>query len=187
MKKAMYFLLAAVLLALAAPTTQAQKKKPLTPQEADKLLQKTLGSWQVKALVWQPETKQFTEPRGKASFSYAEDGTINESFEIVEPDGSISKIEGRIRYSELNKRFEFLQQDILGNSVLLMYGKWDPNFSMISFRPAKGQRRMAGRVLWQYFFFDDGSFKKVVRTPDAQGTYTIAYEYHCMPATTAGL
>ncbi|MCC9138176.1 hypothetical protein ACFSKU_00400 [Pontibacter silvestris] len=187
MKKTVLFLLAAVLLVLTAPTTQAQNKKMLTAEEAEELLQKTLGTWQVKALLWQPETKNFSEPRGRASFSSAPNGIVSEKFEIEQPDGRTERVEGTLRYSEIKKRFEFVQLDHKGNSTLLMYGKWNPNFSMITFRPAKGQKHIAGKALWQYFFFDDGSFKKVVRKPDTQGNYMIASEYHCLHINTAGL
>jgi len=184
-----FFLLAAVLLAWTAPLASAQHSRRLTADEANALLQHTVGSWQVKSLAWQPWQSKFAYSKGKANFSSDDDGCVREKLELVQPDGSVEGTDGVIRYSELNKRFEYVQLDKMGNTTLIMFGEWNPNFSMITFTPAKvkGQYSLNSKMMWQYFFFDDGSFKKVIRTPDGQGNYIIAAEFHCQQPKVAKL
>lgn len=173
------FLLAAVLLAWTAPVTRAQHKDKFTAAQANAILQKAVGHWQIKSVLWQPWQNKFAYAGGNAIFSNGVDGSIVESLELEQPDGTVEKIEGRIRYSELSRLFEFVQVDKKGNSTLVMLGEWNPDFNMIAFRPIKGQKHHASKMVWQYFFFDDGSFKKVIRTPDGRGNSIIAAEFHC--------
>lgn len=178
-KKISFFLLAAVLLVWAAPYLSAQHRASLTSDQASAILQKAIGSWEIKSVTWQPWLNKFAYSGGTASFRYDNDGCVHERLALEQPDGSIEKAEGLLRYSEQNKRFEYVQVDEMGNSNLIMFGEWNPDFSMIAFKPAKGQKHVAASVIWQYFFFDDGSFKKVIRTPDGQGNSIIAAEFHC--------
>lgn len=180
MKKAFsFFLLAAVLLAWTAPLTRAQQKGSLTADQANAIMQKTIGNWQIKSTLWQPWQNKFAYAGGTASFSYDDDGCVFESLEFEQPDGTVEEVQGRIRYSEVSRLFEFVQLDKKGNSTLVMIGEWNPDFNMIAFRPLKGQKHYASKTAWQYFFFDDGSFKKVIRTPDGRGNSIIAAEFHC--------
>lgn len=174
-----FFLLATVLLAWTAPATSAQHRASLTADQANEILQKSLGSWEIKSVTWQPWLNKFAYSDGTASFRYDDDGCIHERLSLEQPDGSIEEAEGLIRYSDKNKRFEFVKIDKMGNSNLIMFGDWNPDFSMIAFKPAKGVKHLSDKVIWQYFFFDDGSFKKVIRTPDGQGNSIIAAEFHC--------
>lgn len=175
-----FFLLAAVLLAWTAPNASAQHRASLTPDQANDLLKKSIGSWEIKSVIWQPWLNKFAFSGGSASFRYDDDGCVHERLAIEQPDGRYEETEGLLRYSETNKRFELVQIDKVGNTNLIMYGKWDPDFNMIAFSPAKGQKHISDKVIWQYFFFDDGSFKKVIRTPDGQGNSIIAAEFHCL-------
>lgn len=191
MKKTIIFLLAAVLLAGAAPTTQAQKKQATTVAQANAILQKMQGDWRVKTLIWQPEQKSFFESDGIVSYSTDDNKAVREEFTVALPDSSTQHYKGMLRYAEDKQRFEFVQFDAEGKATVMMQGKWDPRFSMIYLKPVKGQMRADGkrklRLQLQYFFFDDGSFKKVAKTPDGRGHYLIASEYHCLQQKTVGL
>ncbi|MCJ8167209.1 hypothetical protein MKJ04_20380 [Pontibacter sp. E15-1] len=173
------FLLAAALLIGIAPVANAQTRGSLTADEANALLHHTLGAWQIDALTWQPWQHKFASVKGKASFSRVDEGGVREQLSVRQPDGSVEKMEGILRYSAQNKRFEYMQLDRKGNTTQILFGHWNPNFSMILFEPARGRKQAARQVLWQYFFFDDGSFKKVIRTPDGNGNHIIAAEFHC--------
>jgi len=191
MKKAVIFLLAVILLAGAAPTTQAQKKSTITVAEANAILQKMQGDWQVKTLIWQPEQRSFFESDGMVSYSTDDNKAVREQFDIAQPDGSTKHYEGMLRYAEDKQRFEFVELDEEGKASVMMQGKWDPRFNMLYLKPVKGQMRADGkrklRQQLQYFFFDDGSLKKVTKTPDGKGNYLIAAEYHCKQQETVGL
>ncbi|MBF9254008.1 DUF1579 family protein [Pontibacter sp. 172403-2] len=191
MKKAVIFLLAVILLAGAAPTTQAQKNAKISVAEANAILQKMKGDWQVKTLIWQPDQKSFFESDGMVSYSTDDNKAVREQFDITQPDGSTKHYEGTLRYAEDKQRFEFVGLDDEGKASVMMQGKWDPRFSMLYFKPVKGQMRADGkkklRQQLQYFFFDDGSLKKVTKIPDGKGNYLIAAEYHCKQQETVGL
>ncbi len=170
---------------------QAQKGSVLTAAEANQLFRKLYGNWRVKTLIWQPELNKFSETVGQVRYSTDENEALTEMFDIAQPDGSIKHQEGTLRYAEAQQRFEFVQHDTFGRPMIMMVGKWDPRFNMIEMKPVKGQKNLTGRgklrLQLQYFFFDDGSFKKVTKTPDGQGSYLIASEYHCRRQNTAGL
>lgn len=186
MKKVIsFFLLAAVLLAGAAPLTAAQNGSRLTPDEANNILEKTVGAWQVKSVAWQPWNSKFAFSEGSASYRYDNNGNVREHLSLVQPDGTVEEVEGLLRYSAQNKRFEFVQVDEAGGITLLMHGKWNPDFNMIVLTPAIAPRHVSSQVTWQYLFFDDGSFRKVVRTPDGKGNTMIAAEFHCQQPNVA--
>jgi len=191
MKKTVIFLLAVILLAGAAPTTQAQKKQAITVAYANSILQKMQGDWQVKTLIWQPEQKSFFESDGIVSYKSDDNQVVHENFDVALPDGSTKHYEGMLRYAEDKQQFEFVQFDEEGKASVMMQGKWDLRFNMLYFKPVKGQMRTDGkrklRQQLQYFFFDDGSLKKVTKTPDGKGNYLIASEYHCQAQKTVGL
>ncbi|MCC9136087.1 DUF1579 family protein [Pontibacter silvestris] len=192
MKKIIVYLLTAVLLVGSGTTLEAQNKKDITTSEANKLLQKTIGNWRISSYEWQPETQKFVETTGNASFNKAYQGNyIKEQFEIKKTDGSIVTGEGFLRYSETSKRFEFVQLDDEGESIVLMVGEWRPEYNLLTLSSVKETESFAignsNVAHWQYFFLEDGSIKKIVRKPNAKGLYVITATNHYVPANTAGL
>lgn len=60
MKKTVFYLMAAMLLAWAAPTgANAQKTSEFTVADANSLFKKMYGTHRVKTMIWQPEKQQF--------------------------------------------------------------------------------------------------------------------------------
>ena len=183
MKKTVIFLLAAVLLVWSAPIAKAQKAKRVSVEEANELLQKVAGNWQVDFSLWQPQTKEFLTSSGDASFSKQQQATyVREQFKITKPDGSIEEGEGFLSYSEKNKRFEFVQIDNTGKSTLLLTGEWYPENNTLLLTPESGLEKWGSRngtpMQLQYIFFEDGTFMKAIRTPDGKGNYTLFSQYH---------
>ncbi len=191
MKRAVIFLMAAVLLAGIAPEAQAQKKQKFSAVDADKVFQKMQGSWQVKTLVWQARDKRFSEEKGTVNYTTDADKALSESFDIAMPDGTTAHYTGKLRYVTDKNRFELVGYNTTGKPALVMLGKWNPRFNMIAMHPVNGQKQEDGkkrlRTRLQYFFFDDGSFKKVSITPNGRGDYVIASEYHCKKQSIVGL
>lgn len=190
MKKAVIYLLAAVMLVSTA--AQAQKQKKLTESEAKQLLQKTVGNWQINSYEWQPKSGIYVETTGRASFESAHGGNyVREQFELTKSDGTKVSGEGFLRYSEANKRFEFVQLDNEGKCILLMTGKWHPEYNLLTFsnvKEAQGSADEQGMAAhWQYYFLEDGSIKKIVRKPNMKGQYMITSTNHYQPSSTAGL
>ncbi|WP_242916516.1 hypothetical protein [Pontibacter liquoris] len=195
MKKTVIFLLAALLLAATMPvTTQAQKSKSFTLKNAMSLFNRMYGTRMVKTLIWQPEQQRFFETSGTVRYSLHQNKALREEFDIEQPDGSVKHVEGMLRYDTNKSRFEFVQYDTEGHATVMFAGKWDPDFAMIDLEPLKRQWQLNGKRRKQdqelhlrYFFFPDGSFKKVVRTLEDTGDSAIAYEYHCLQQKIAGL
>lgn len=182
MKKVITFLLAVVLLIGAAPETQAQKNKTLTTKEANELLQKIVGNWQVSHYETQ-FGDDFTETKGNAKFSKAYKGEyVHEQYDLEQADGSTVQGEGFLRFSEEQQRFEFVQVDKKGRSIVLMVGKWVPEYNALSFWPAKGERQWSSSInpntQCVYLFKEDGTFMKIVRTFDKNKICRIVSQDH---------
>ncbi|MFD2514453.1 hypothetical protein ACFSRY_11290 [Pontibacter locisalis] len=188
MKKKITFHLTAVLLIWMLPIfTQAQKGKSFTVADADRLFAKMYGTHEANTLIWLPQQQHFFEAIGKASYSLNKNNTLREIFEIKQPDGQVQQYEGMLRFCEDKAHFEFVQYDASGNALILMAGKWDPAFKMIQMEPIKRLWHLNGKkrdkyqeLQLQYFFFDDGSFKKVLRSSEGTGISSIVFEYHCL-------
>ncbi len=180
--------MAAMLLAWAAPTgANAQKTSEFTVADANSLFKKMYGTHRVKTMIWQPEKQQFFEAAGSVRYSRNDNNTLREEFAIEQPDGTVLRYEGMLRYDVAKQQFESVQYDAAGNATIILQGKWDPNFAMIQLEPMKRQWKLNGKkrkqdtgLYLQYFFFDDGTFKKVLRSPEDAGDTSIAYEYHCV-------
>lgn len=185
MKKSLNILLAAMLLLLAIPTAKAQQQ--ISNAEAQNLLNRMLGQWQVNYSEWSPEQKNFQHTKGIASFRTAyKDNYVREEFEITDKDGEAIKGEGFVRYSNEFNRFELVQLDESGQSTLLLEGKWYPEYRLVSFTPVEDQLQAKSlRMRWDYIFFEDGTFKKVLRKANKKGEYRIASDFHYIPNQTA--
>ena len=185
MKKVISFLLAAVLLIGAAPATQAQKSKSLTAKEADQVLQRIVGNWQVSHYVRQYdfERENLKETKGSAKFSKDLQGNyVHEQTELKLPDGSSLHGESFIRYSEAQKQFEFVQLDKTGKSMVMMVGKWLPKYNTLVFRPVTGDKQWSSKIdpnlHCLYLFKDDGTFIRLTRTLDQYGNLAIISQDH---------
>ncbi|RDV15294.1 DUF1579 domain-containing protein [Pontibacter diazotrophicus] len=181
MKKLMTFLLAAVLLIGAAPVTQAQGNKTLTSKEADQLLQRIVGNWQVNQ--YDSDRGKFIETKGTANFSRdSKDNYVHEQLELLQPDGSAMQGDGFLRYSEEQNRFELVQLDKNGKSIVLMVGKWLPKYNTLAFTPVKGEKQWSSKIdpsmHCLYIFKHDGTFMKINRTIDKNGNLKATSQYH---------
>lgn len=182
MKKTVFFLLATVLLAGTAFTAMAQKQKGLSVAEANAILQKTAGAWEIDFSLWQPQSKQFLKSTGNANFSKQKGCYVREEFKVTKPDGTIEEGEGFLSYSEANKRFEFVQIDNSGKSTMLLTGQYFPENKTLVLNPENGLEQWAQKngiaMQLQYVFFEDGTFMKSYRTSDAKGNYSLFSQYH---------
>lgn len=190
MKKVFSFLLALVLLIGAASEIQAQKgkalvAKSLTAKEADQLLQRIMGNWQVSHFVnhYDFEKEKIIETKGTANFSRAFKGDyVHEKFELKQPDGSTLQGDGFLRYSEDQNQFEMVQLDKKGRSMVLMVGKWYPEYNTLLFRPAKGEGQWSEKIdpnmQCLYLFSEDGTFMRLTRTFDQYGNSVVISQDH---------
>lgn len=185
MKKVMTFLLAAVLLIGAAPATQAQKSKVLTSKEAEEILQRIVGKWQVSHYVteYDFEKSKLVETKGTASFGKAFKGNyVHEQFELEQPDGSTLQGDGFIRYSEEQNQFELVQFDKKGKSIVQMVGKWYPGYNTLLFTHVKGEGQWSKKndpnMHCLYLFKEDGTFLRVNRTFDKNGNCLVISQDH---------
>ncbi|MFD3001594.1 hypothetical protein ACFS7Z_14580 [Pontibacter toksunensis] len=186
MKKNTILLLSLVLLIWAVPvTTQAQRGKDFTAADADLLFKKMQGTHLVKTMIWQPDQVNFFNSTGSVRYSRNENKILHEEFEIIQPDGVTQQVKGMLRYDEEKEHFEFVQFNPKGNAIVMMRGKWDPDFSMIHLDPIKHQWQLNGKRRKQqlqirYIFFASGSFKKVLLSPDNTSPSFIVTDYHCL-------
>ncbi|PRY16485.1 uncharacterized protein DUF1579 [Pontibacter ummariensis] len=192
MKKVITSLLAAVLLVLAAPATQAQENNPLSSTEAYRLLRSIAGNWLVTHYVWQPESQTFVEEEGEAVFSRAYQGSyVHEKSDVAQTDGSVMHRESFLGFSPEKGHFELIQSDETGKNSLLLIGQWHPEFNALTFTPAKTDQPedLKGKFVTQYvyLFLPEGNLLKIVRTIDEKGNYLIRSQDYYTPQRTAGL
>ncbi|MFD3000709.1 DUF1579 family protein [Pontibacter toksunensis] len=194
MKKIISFLFAAALLVGAAPVTQAQNNTPLTAKqaEANQLLQRIVGNWQVSRYEKQHNSKELKLAKGNTKFTKGLEGDyVHELSKIKNTDGSSVEGESFIRYSETMKRYEHVQVDKNGKSIVVMVGKWSPKYNALTFRPLTGEGQWSSKVdpnmQCVYLFKDDGSFIRVTRTLDQQGNFTILSQDHYSNSSVASL
>ncbi|AKD02064.1 hypothetical protein PKOR_01565 [Pontibacter korlensis] len=189
MKKFIVSVLAAVLLAVAAPVTMAQEQGAITSAEANLLLRKIAGNWLVSHYAWQPESKTYYQATGKASVSNAHQGSyLHEKTDVMQPDGSYRHRECFLGYSQAKSRFELIQADELSNNTTLLVGQWHPEYNAITLAPVDGLKK--GDVNSQeyvYLFLPEGMLLKIVRTMDEEGNYLIHSQDYYAPQRTAGL
>ncbi|QCR24699.1 DUF1579 family protein [Pontibacter sp. SGAir0037] len=190
MKKTILFLLAAVLLVWAAPLAQAQSRKSLSADEANQLLQKITGAWNVELSTWSPKHRLMLKTKGDAKFNTPYLGSyVHEQFSYGMPDGNTLEGECFISYSTKQKRFEIAQVDNAGKNIILMTGEWFPEYRSIVFKPVEGLNHQAYHtepgMQFRYIFLEDGSFSKMIHKRNADGAYTLASLYHYESATAA--
>jgi hypothetical protein len=185
MKKVMIFLMAVVLLAGTAPASQAQKKRALTTKEANQLLQQLVGNWEVSYYARQEGGNMLTEAKGIGTNSRDhQKDYVHEQFQMEQADGSTLRLEGFLRYCEAKERFEFVQIDESGKSIVLLVGKWHPDYNTLSFKTVKGFEQWGSttdrnkNLQCHYVFKEDGNFIKFMRTVDENGDYQITDQYH---------
>lgn len=172
MKKTITFLLAALLLAGAAPATMAQEKQGLTTKQANQLLQRIVGSWTVNRYLSEPVTFALTEVKGSANCKKGGGAEfVHETTHLRQPNGTIESEDGFLRYAGDRERFEFVQPNKKGKNVVLMAGDWSPEYNTLVLRPVLKNGRWAKdtdpNMQYLYVFKPDGSFMKIVRTYDA--------------------
>lgn len=182
MKKTVIYLLAAVLLVATSPASQASTFKPLTPEKANQILQKVSGTWSLNQRTWLPELRILSTFKGDANFSSSYLGDyVREQFTILQPNGITLKGEIFMRYSTEDKRFEIVQVDNTGKSVLLMAGKWYPEHNSLLFVQVEGlspiKKEDKGMQV-RYVFLQDGTFSKMIHKIDAKGNYYLASTSH---------
>lgn len=194
MKKAIIFLLAVVLLAGASPATQAQRKKALTSTEANLLLQKLEGNWDISYYKKKDGSNQLTEKEGVGTNSRdRKKDYVHEQVQIAQADGNSMRSEGFLRYCEAKERFEFVQIDDSGKTILLLVGQWHPDYNTLSFKPVKGFEQWGSttdrnlNLQCHYVFKEDGTFIKLMRIVDENGNYIITDQYHYKVADVAKL
>lgn len=194
MKKIITILFAAALLVGASPVTQAQNNTPLTAKqaEANQLLQRIVGNWQVSHYAKQQGSKELQLAKGSTKFSKGLKGDyVHEQSNIKNTDGSSVEGESFIRYSETMKRFEHVQVDKNGNSIVVMVGKWSPKYKTLAFTPLKGEGQWSSKIdpymQCLYLFKEDGTFIRVNRTVDKNGNFTIISQDHYSSAGVASL
>ncbi len=163
--------MAAVLLIGAAPATQAQENNTLTTKEANQLLQRIVGNWQVNRYVSEPVSYALTEFRGNANCKKgANSEFVHETSHVRQQDGSTLTTEGFLRYAAAKNRFEFVELNKKGKEVVLMVGNWSPAYNTLVLRPVmkNGQwdKKTDPNMQCLYVFRNDGSFMKIVRTYD---------------------
>lgn len=185
MKKLSIFLLAAALLIGAAPDTQAQKNNTTTFKQAaaNQLLGRIVGNWQVSHYVRQADTKDLIETKGITKFSKAYQGDyVHEQFDLSQPDGSSIQGESYIRYSEDQDRYEYVQLDKRGKSIVMMVGKWSKKYNTLAFSPLRGEEQWSTKIdpnlQCLFIFKHDGTFMKLTRTFDKHGNCIVISQDH---------
>ncbi|WP_162052098.1 DUF1579 family protein [Pontibacter pamirensis] len=185
MKKLMTFLLAAILLIGAAPASQAQKNNIFTPKQAaaNQLLGRIVGNWQVSHYVRQAGTNNLIETKGNTKFSKAFQGDyVHEQFNLSQPDGSSIQGESFIRYSDALDRYEYVQLDKRGKSIIMMVGKWSKKYDTLAFKPVRGEGQWSNKIdpnlQCLYIFKLDGTFMRLTRTFDKHGNCIIISQDH---------
>lgn len=154
----------------------------LSASEADQLFSKMLGSWEVKARAWSVKSNKYRGLSGSASF----DRKLNEKYvhETFTLDwfGTILSGEGYLKYSPVHQRFDLVQLDDFSSSPLKLIGTWDAVKKILSFRPvfnhAQWDDKDPLKLRWDYFMYEDGSFKKEIWEPGKNGEYMLTSDYH---------
>lgn len=194
MKKVFTFLLAAVLLVGAAHATQAQNPNaPSAKQtQANQILQRIVGNWQVNHYVRQADKEAQMEAQGIAKFSKSfQDDYVHEQFDLQKPDGSSMQGESYLRYSEAQDRYEYVQLDKKGKSIMMMVGKWSPKYNTLIFRPLKGEGQWSSKIdpnlQCLYIFKGDGTFLRLTRTFDKHGNCIILNQDYYTNSSVANL
>jgi hypothetical protein len=154
----------------------------ISPNTADSLLKCMIGHWEIKSRFWNPDKQQMDTCEGKASWEKVLNNQyIQEHFEL-NYFGENLKGQGFMRYSPFYQRFEFIQMDEFSESSLLLIGYWDEKVKILSFRPVSGYSQWgdkeALKLEWDYYFYEDGSFRKEMRFPDRNGKFVFASDYH---------
>lgn len=154
----------------------------ISPALADSLLNRMVGTWEIKSKFRNPETNKTDTLQGKATWKKTlSNQYIQEHFEL-NLYGDLLKGEGYLRYSPLYRRFEFIQMDEFSPGSLILVGSWDSNNRILSFRPISGYSQWGDKgelqLEWDYYFYDDGSFRKEMRLPDKKGKFVFASDYH---------
>jgi hypothetical protein len=154
----------------------------LSQAEVTKLFENVNGKWEVKARAWSSKVNGYKELSGSAIFEKRlKDNYIHEDFSI-DWFGTLLHGEGFVRYSPLHQRFDFVQLDDFSSSPLKLIGTWDGAKKKLSFRPifnhAQWDSKKPEWFYWDYYFYDDGSFKKEIWEKNKQGEFKLTSDYH---------
>lgn len=154
----------------------------LTPDQVNELFNKMLGSWDVKARAWSVKSNKYKDLTGSATFNKkVNDKYIHEIFTL---DWFGTKLygEGYLKYSPIHQRFDLVQLDDFSSSPLKLIGTWDPVKQILSFRPvfnhSQWDEKEPLNLRWDYYLYEDGSFKKEIWEPIKNGEYFLTSEYH---------
>jgi hypothetical protein len=163
--------------------SSAAYAQQLGKDEVAGLLSKQLGTWKISSHFYKPDGDTAFTTTGGASFNQAYKSIyLREQFDLLWKDKSTVHGEAFIRYSEKYKRFELVQVDDVGNSILVLNGTWDPEKKVLAFKPIEGYSQWGSSgtkyLLWDYTFFPDGSFKKEMRLPDEKNNMYLASDYY---------
>ncbi|RDV15295.1 DUF1579 domain-containing protein [Pontibacter diazotrophicus] len=185
MKNLFTSVLVAVLLIGATPATQAQQSNKLTFKQttANKVLDRIVGDWQVSHYVKKADGEGLTETKGSAKFSKAFHGNyVQERYDLSQADGSILQGESYIRYSDEQDRYEYVQLDKKGKSIVMMVGKWSKKYDTLAFRPLNGEGQWSNKIdpnlQCLYIFKHDGTFIRLTRTFDKHGNCIVLTQDH---------
>lgn len=157
----------------------------LSKTEVTQLFEKVLGGWQVKTRVWSSKENKYKNISGTARLEKRlKDNYVHEDFSL-DWFGTLLHGEGFIRYSPLHQRFDFVQLDDFSSSPLKLIGTWDAEKKKLSFRPvfnhAQWDSRSPEWFYWDYYFYDDGSFKKEIWEKNKEGEFKLTSDYHYYP------
>lgn len=189
MKKSVFFLLAALLLAGSSFAAPRQTPQPLSVSQANEILEKIAGNWTVEMTNWDPDTKTFSRSTGRANISSSYlDNYVHEQYTVNQPDGSLVKGESFMRYCDEKNRFEVVQMDNSGNGVVLMVGNWYPLNNTLVFRQIEGQEDQVNKseqgMVFRYVFLEDGTVSKMTHKLNKKKKYFLASVSHYGHPTT---
>lgn len=91
-----------------------------------------------------------------------------------------------IKFSPIYERFELVQVDNAAGSFIHLYGYWDTESNTLKFKPIEDYSQWGStgslKLTWDYVFYNDGSFKKVIKLPNKAGKWIVQSEYHYLPS-----
>lgn len=185
MKNLITSIFVAVLLIGATPATQAQQSNTLTAKQAaaNKMHERILGDWQVSRYVRDADGKGLVETKGSTKFSKAYQGDyVQEHFTLTQADGTTLQGESYIRYCDDKDRYEYVQLDKQGKSIVMMTGKWSKKYDTLIFKPLQGEEQWSKKIdpnlHCLYIFKTDGTFVRLTRTFDRHGNFVVLTQDH---------
>jgi len=151
----------------------------LEPGKAKQLLLRMKGENAIESRVLNEEG-EYQQAQGEATFRERYGG-VEESFSL-ELNGRTISGTAFIRYSGKYNRFELVQADEAAGSFLLLNGYLESASGKLVFKPVKRYSQWGSTgtldLRWEYEFYDDGSFKKIMKIPAQDGSWKIQSDYH---------